>query len=285
MTIKREMITVLTREEMFEAECTVIVFADEYPGYFESIPYGIITELSRDELEKYKDITKKYEPFLILDNEFRKVRNEYRRNERNAERRFERYGCAYGFDELTDQTHVISHSIDFVASIELRETLNSALNRLTTLQKRRLLLYCDNGFKLEEIALLEHCTAQSAKESIDAAKEKQVSDFLTYKKIPNLTVTLGKLFSDDKYYSVDWIDFDTMVKLCVKRTETSNMITFCFQKVGNELDFPQVSTMITTNNGGTQNVEWSYENIDSALIELLLADGFIQDNGGYYAAK
>lgn len=120
---------------------------------------------------------------------------------------------------------------------------------------------------------------------IDAAKEKQVSDFLTYKKISNLTVTLGKLFSDDKFYSVDWIDFDTMVKLCVKRTETSNMITFCFQKVGNELDFPKVSTMITTNNGGTQNVEWSYENIDSALIELLLADGFIQDNGGYYVAK
>lgn len=120
---------------------------------------------------------------------------------------------------------------------------------------------------------------------IDAAKAKQVSDFLTYKKIPNLTVTLDKLFSDDKYYSVDWIDFDTMVKLCVKRTETSNMITFRFQKVGNELDFPQVSTMITTNDGGTQDVEWSYENIDSALIELLIADGYIQDNGGYYAAK
>ena len=43
--------------------------------------------------------------------------------------------------------------------------------------------------------------------------------------------------------------------------------------------------MMSTNNGGTQEVKWSFDNIDKALIELLLAEGYIVDNGGYQAVK
>lgn len=121
--------------------------------------------------------------------------------------------------------------------------------------------------------------------AVDIAKSTPVAKLLTNVTIPELSVSLGELFSSEKYYSVEWIDFDTMVKLSVQRQSTSNVIVFCFSKIGDSLDFPQVSTMMSTNNGGTQEVKWSFDNIDKALIELLLAEGYIVDNGGYQAVK
>ncbi len=121
--------------------------------------------------------------------------------------------------------------------------------------------------------------------AVDVAKSTPVAELLTNISIPGLSVSLGELFSSEKYYSVEWIDFDTMVKLSVQRQSTSNIIVFCFSKNGESLDFPQVSTMMSTNNGGTQEVKWSFDNIDKAFIELLLAEGYIVDNGGYQAVK
>lgn len=124
-----------------------------------------------------------------------------------------------------------------------------------------------------------------SKDNIELVKEKRVSDLLTHKTVPNLTLTLNELFDKDRFDEVTWIDNKDSVRLCVKRTNTDNQIIFNFNIVGSEVDFPSVSTMLQTNDGGVQPVEWSMDNIDDGLIKLLIADGFVTDLNGTYKAN
>lgn len=123
------------------------------------------------------------------------------------------------------------------------------------------------------------------KDNIELVKEKRVSDLLTYKTVPNLTLTLNQLFDTDRFSEVTWIDNKDSVRLCVKRSNSDNQIIFNFTIVGSEVDFPSVSTMLQTNDGGIQPVEWSINNIDDAIIKLLISDGFVTDLGGTYKAN
>ncbi len=49
------------------------------------------------------------------------------------------------------------------------EELNTAIDNLSTVQKRCIKMYYFENMKLREIALLEHCSIASVKESIDSA--------------------------------------------------------------------------------------------------------------------
>lgn len=124
-----------------------------------------------------------------------------------------------------------------------------------------------------------------SEDNIELVKEKRVADLLTHKTVPNLTLTLNELFNKDRFDEVTWIDNKDSVRLCVKRTTTDNQIIFNFNIVGSEVDFPSVSTMLQTNDGGVQPVEWSMDNIDDGLIKLLIADGFVTDLNGTYKAN
>lgn len=126
-------------------------------------------------------------------------------------------------------------------------------------------------------------TIPEVKSAIEIAKSKPVAELLTNITISNLSVTLGELFEPQEYYMAEWYDLDTMVKLCLKKESTSNMVIMTFSKIGNELDFPQVSTMIITNSGN-EYIPWSFDNLDNALVDKLLSKGYIVNNGGYQVA-
>jgi hypothetical protein len=120
---------------------------------------------------------------------------------------------------------------------------------------------------------------------IAAVKQKPVSDLLTSITIPDLTVTLGELFDPQDYFECEWLDLDGMVKLILMQEESSNKVIMTFNKIGNEIDFPQVSTLLVPDNRGTEYIPWSFQNLDDALVKKLLAEGYIKSNGGYQAVQ
>lgn len=76
MTIKKEIITVPTREEMFENECQIISLKYEYPGYTGEESFGIITSLTQIELKtKYPDLLMPFCPYIVLDCRFKDMRD------------------------------------------------------------------------------------------------------------------------------------------------------------------------------------------------------------------
>lgn len=170
-------------------------------------------------------------------------------------------GCAQGGSSATSQDSSSTQS----------ESITAAESNTQTASKRT------------ESTSSTSTTIPEAKSAIEIAKSKPVAELLTHITISNLSVTLGELFEPHEYYMAEWYDLDTMVKLCLKKESTSNMVIMTFSKVGNELDFPQVSTMIITNSGN-EYIPWSFDNLDKALVDKLLSKGYIVNNGGYQVA-
>ena len=126
----------------FKGDCKVINLAIEYPGYTGKEKYAIITDLSRDELEaQYKDITEKYEPFLILTREMGLVIKQFQSNEKKHEQRSKRNEHIFDSTDDRDSLLVVLSVGDAQARIEAEitrqefiEATRYALNTLTPLQ-------------------------------------------------------------------------------------------------------------------------------------------------------
>lgn len=67
---------------------------------------------------------------------------------------------------------------DIIFNKLLKEKLYHAIDRLSEIQKRRLILYYFDGLTYEEIARKEGCTKMPVKRSIDAALEHLKKEFM-----------------------------------------------------------------------------------------------------------
>jgi len=173
----------------------------------------------------------------------------------------------------------------FLASCDNKSNLKTDTSPSDTTAYEQTQSESTSSNQIEESESGVSSETSDSKDNIELVKEKRVSDLLTHKTVPNLTLTLNELFDKGRFDEVTWIDNKDSVRLCVKRTNTDNQIIFNFTIVGSEVEFPSVSTMLQTNDGGVQPVEWSMDNIDDGLIKLLIADGFVIDLNGTYKAN
>ena len=99
--------TVKKQEELFAKDCKLINLKYEYTGYTGQEKWAIITELSKEELQKkYPDVISRYTPFVLLSMEQGVVIEDARRNNDKYEKRAKRTFDVYGYeDDMTEQFH------------------------------------------------------------------------------------------------------------------------------------------------------------------------------------
>ena len=157
-------------EEQFNQECTVIELKYEYPGYTGTEKYAIVTELSQAEIEfLYSEQIQKYVPYLILNEEFLKIRNDFLLNEDKAVKRIKNKHDAYGYEEgEMEQYHSELALQDFSDSLIENIYLRELMGMLPEQQYRRIFQYYFEGRGLAEIAENEGVSHQSISKSIRA---------------------------------------------------------------------------------------------------------------------
>ncbi len=103
--------------------------------------------------------------------EFRQLERTNRNLQQSDERHRE-------YSELTEVTlnkraRVTPKSVDeFIIEAERSELLQQAIANLPDIQRRRFLLYYEYDYNYYEIGAMEHCTPQSARQSVVRAREK-----------------------------------------------------------------------------------------------------------------
>ena len=157
-------------EEQFNQECTVIELKYEYPGYTGTEKYAIVTELSQAEIELfYSEQIRKYTPYLILSEEFLKIRNDYLLNEDKTVKRIKNKHDAYGYEDgEMEQYHSELALQDFSNSLIENIYLRELMGMLPEQQYRRIFQYYFEGRGLAEIAETEGVSHQSISKSIRA---------------------------------------------------------------------------------------------------------------------
>ena len=99
----------------------------------------------------------------------------FEKDERNLRRWDERHREQSDLTETTlhrRALHLPRNVEDMVVDAEHGELLRRAIAELPEVQKRRFLMYHDDGLTFEEIATLESCTKRAIKFSVDIAEEK-----------------------------------------------------------------------------------------------------------------
>lgn len=163
--------------EQFKGECQVIEFKYEYPGYIGYEQYGIITELSESELtKKYEDIIKEFIPYLVLDSTYKKIRDEFRKNERKHGWRAANTIDAFNYEDGEMESHhpeLIGESLEekYLRKNEM-DIVYESLELLTKKQKRRIIDHYLCGYTVSEIAVAEGLDHTTVQESIDAGIKK-----------------------------------------------------------------------------------------------------------------
>lgn len=169
-----------TRKELdkgFEKECKVIELKYEYKGYSGMEKYAIVTALSIEILEeKYKDEMGKYQPFLLLSQEQGAAIFEFRKNEKKHEMRQLRKEAYYGLDIANIEPYCVEMSrgdveTEVVTKCNRKEML-LMLDRLTEVQKRRMIKYYFEKKTYREIGIEEGVSHVQIKKSIDVGIEK-----------------------------------------------------------------------------------------------------------------
>lgn len=183
MTTNKEIITVLTREEMFAKNCKIFDLRREYPGFDGKIFWAIATSYTNAELHAfYSDFIEPYEPFMLLSVEEGKAMTEYSSNEHKHEMRQKRHGIVFDFSDGETETHHSELQSDEMLDILLRqednENLYKAIKKLNEIQRRRIVKLYFCGMTIRDIASEEHTHFTSVQESILRGR-KNLELFLT----------------------------------------------------------------------------------------------------------
>ena len=169
--------------ENFKAECSFFKCEEEYPGWTGKEKYGIITGLTKEELEaKYPQVIVAISPYILLDSEFGRIRAEAKRNEHKHEMRAKRTISIFEMDEEAEAMHSELASPDFISEmIEKQENdrvkkekillCREILSHLNDKQKERIVKYYILNKTIEEIAEEECCTPQAISQAILRAKK------------------------------------------------------------------------------------------------------------------
>lgn len=162
-------------KERFNNECQIVNLKYEYPGYTGTESFGIITSLSKSELNnKYSELLIEYSPYILLDSLFKTTRDSFRRNEKKHYARAVR-GHIFGFEDGFEEHHPEFATEDCwerVVANEQNKELWDAINTLDAKQRRRLILYFINGKTYREIAEIEDVDHRAVNRSVEAALKK-----------------------------------------------------------------------------------------------------------------
>jgi RNA polymerase sigma-70 factor (ECF subfamily) len=109
--------------------------------------------------------------------------NDCRKHEKRQRSFYERHT---EYSELTDETlndrarYTPKTVEDTITEMERSEVLQKAIAELPEIQRRRFVLYCDEGMTYAAIGRLEGCSATSVKSSVDRAKAKIIKKLEVY---------------------------------------------------------------------------------------------------------
>ena len=137
----------------------VIDLTKEYPGFVGETKWGIVTDLSEDDLYiNFYDEIKPYIPFVILPTEFMDIALEFNRNNAKHAMRAYRHTHAFGFDSIADEYHMVTDENDSLVSVIKDEEailVHRCLDKLKDVQKRFLEMYFFDEKTIVEIAKSE----------------------------------------------------------------------------------------------------------------------------------
>ena len=160
-------ISLLENYDRFKAVCSFFRLEDEYPGWTGKEKYGIITELDEPSLlDEFPAIMHALSPYIILDMEFARIRNESLNNDRRHQRNQENSESLFAFDEETEYHHAELLCPDFSEAFIENEALEYALSCLTEVQRRRVTQYFFQGMNLQEI-----CDSEGGKVNLSSIWE------------------------------------------------------------------------------------------------------------------
>jgi hypothetical protein len=154
-------------------EYSIINLRYEYPGFVGSEKYAVVTDLSKEALEKlYGTELKPYVPFVVLTKTEAAAFSDFNRNEDKFEKRQQLYSDAYGYEEGTTEVCygelVQDNLFDIVSGNLDKERLVTALVKLSEAQKRRIEMYYLEGYTAQEIADIEGVRLYAVQKSIQA---------------------------------------------------------------------------------------------------------------------
>lgn len=163
--------------EDFKAHCKVIKLGCEYPGYTGNEKYGIISDLSYEQItERYAPIVECYLPFVLLSKDMGEAFAEFNRNEDKFYKRMRR-DDVYGFEDGTTERYNIECCVPDFAEALFRECfpqqlVEKAFALLTPIQQSRVKQHIFGKKSFAKIAASEGKAKNTIQESYDAAIKK-----------------------------------------------------------------------------------------------------------------
>ncbi len=158
-------------------EYSVINLRYEYPGFVGSEKYAVVSDLSKEVLEKlYESELKPYVPFVVLTEAEAAAFSDFNRNEDKFVKRQQLYSDVYGYEEGTTEVCygelVQDNLFDIVSGNLDKEKLQQALSQLKDAQRSRVEMYYLEGYTVREIAELEGVDKRAVQDSIKYALKK-----------------------------------------------------------------------------------------------------------------
>ena len=171
-------LTLAEQQELFVNDCKLINLQYEYSGYTGTEKWAIVTELSENELKtKYPDVIRRYTPFVLLSVAQGKVITEYQNAEAKERMRKLRYGHPFDindgeFEEHHPELFVEDDTVEQLCLEEEKQYIKKAIDKLTDIQKRRIVAYYFEDKSIREIAAAEGVNFSKVDRSINLALKK-----------------------------------------------------------------------------------------------------------------
>ena len=165
----------LEEYERFKKVCKFIVMEEEYPGWTGHEDYGIITDVTEEELLKlFPAVMKALRPYIILDTEFGKARNVFINNDRRYMRHKIKMESLFDADDDMECHHKDVAQPDFSDALNNRLIVEAAFSCLTRIQAIRVYKHFYYGMSSYQIASSEqgNVNPKTVRDSIEASLKK-----------------------------------------------------------------------------------------------------------------
>lgn len=171
-------LTLNKQEELFKKDCKLINLRYEYSGFTGTEKWAIVTDLTENELQsKYTDVIRKYTPFVLLSVAQGEVITEYQNAEAKERMRKLRYTHPFDitdgeFEEHYPELVVKENILEQICLQEEKQLIREAIDKLTDIQKRRIIAYYFEDKSIREIAATEGVNISKIEKSISLALKK-----------------------------------------------------------------------------------------------------------------
>lgn len=159
-------------QEEFKNDCTIIDFAEEYPGFTGSPRYLVSSHMSQKDLEqRYSILLDAIRPYIYDNGPMGDEIKRYRKNETKHLRRRQR-GTLFTIDDAFEEHHPELAADQEVEKWELHDAFKKAIEQLSQPMQRRFVAVCIQGISARRLAISEGVSNQAMCKSIRLAKKK-----------------------------------------------------------------------------------------------------------------